>query len=179
MTRLYLLLFLSKGSSQCFKEAKEHSTVDAIGQGTRTNSPARDQQSITQKTLRRQHLCGCHIVHAQTKGHSTLPTLGSRIEKSMHNCSNVTPEEILGTALGKHSTPGTQHGGTRCCCTHHVCLDHIQWSCGCSCKGSSTSTHSKVFLQEQQLVLVCIGKISRCTRYVFLTHEGQPTIKLL
>ena len=43
---LYLLFLLSKRGTQSLKEAEEHCTVDAIGQRTRSNSPAHPGKTV-------------------------------------------------------------------------------------------------------------------------------------
>ncbi len=74
--------------------------------------------------------------------------------------ATTIPEEVLGTSLCKHCTRGTHHGGARGSSAHHVCLNDIQWSSGCSCKGSSASTHSKVFLQH--IAFMKLDMLSAC-----------------
>ena len=43
---LYLLFLLGKRGTQSLKEAEEHCTVDAIGQRTRSDSPAHTCKSV-------------------------------------------------------------------------------------------------------------------------------------
>ena len=43
---LYLLFLLGKRGTQSLKEAEEHCTVDAIGQRTRSDSPAHTSKTV-------------------------------------------------------------------------------------------------------------------------------------